>query len=62
MLCFQFAVGRIRSNSNLGQGYATFLSNGLKFRAKKMWLITDSLYLVFHLLENTVHTLSLMYK
>jgi hypothetical protein len=42
MLCFQFAVGRIRSNCSLGQVTAIFSVNCLKFIARKIWLITDS--------------------
>ena len=44
ILCFQFAVVRIRSNSNLGQGTAIFSVNDLKFRVRKIWLITDFVY------------------
>ena len=41
MLCPQFAVVRVRCNSNLGQGYAIFSVNCLKFIARKIWLITN---------------------
>ena len=55
---FLVTLGRIWCNCNLRQGFAIFLGNGFEnFVPKKIWLITDSLYLVFHLLENTGYTL-----